>query len=124
MPRDKRFIALRLTLLLVALMALGAVQARAHAFLDHASPLVGSAVRTAPREVVLWFTENIEPAFSRVTVQNAAGARVDRGNSRASGNQLRVSLGALGPGTYRVVWRVVSVDTHATEGDFTFRVGE
>jgi len=124
LPRDKRFIALRLTLLLVALMALGAVQARAHAFLDHASPLVGSAVRTAPREVVLWFTENIEPAFSRVTVQNAAGARVDRGNSRASGNQLRVSLGALGPGTYRVVWRVVSVDTHATEGDFTFRVGE
>ena len=59
-----------------------------------------------------------------MTVQNAAGARVDRGNSRASGNQLRVSLGALGPGTYRVVWRVVSVDTHATEGDFTFRVGE
>ena len=124
MPRDKRFIALRLTLLLAPLLALGAVQARAHAFLDHASPLVGSAVRTAPREVVLWFTENIEPAFSRVTVQNATGARVDRGNARASGNQLRVSLGALSPGTYRVVWRVVSVDTHATEGDFTFRVGE
>jgi copper resistance protein C len=124
LPRAKLRIALRFVLLLAPLMALGAAQAYAHAFLDHASPLVGSAVRTAPREVVLWFTENLEPAFSRVTVQNAAGARVDRGNSRASGNQLRVSLGALGPGTYRVVWRVVSVATHPTEGDFTFRVGE
>lgn len=120
MRRDKPLFALILALLL----ALGAARAYAHAFLDHASPLVGSTVRTAPREVILWFTENLEPAFSRVTVQNAAGARVDRGNSHASGNQLRVSLGALSPGTYRVVWRVVSVDTHATEGDFTFRVGE
>lgn len=124
MPRAKPLFALRLTLLLAPLLALGAAQAYAHAFLDHASPLVGSTVRAAPREVVLWFTETIEPAFSRVTVQNASGARVDRGKARASGNQLRVSLGALGPGTYRVVWRVVSVDTHATEGDFTFRVGE
>lgn len=120
MPRAK----LLLALLLAPMLALGAAQAYAHAFLDHASPLVGSTVRTAPREIVLWFTENLEPAFSRVTVQNASGARVDRGNSRASGNQLRVSLGALGPGAYRVVWRVVSVDTHATQGDFTFRVGE
>ena len=124
MPRDKRFIALRLTLLLAPLLALGAVQARAHAFLDHASPLVGSTVRNAPREVVLWFTENLEPAFSGVTVQNAAGARVDRGKTSVSGNQMRVSLGALTPGTYRVKWRAVSVDTHATEGDFTFQVGE
>ena len=33
------------------LAALAAGAARAHAFLDHASPLVGSNVRTAPHEV-------------------------------------------------------------------------
>jgi methionine-rich copper-binding protein CopC len=110
-------------LLLAPLMALGAAQALAHAFLDHANPPVGGTVRTAPREVVLTFTEKLEPALSRATVQNAAGTRVDRG-SRAGGNQMRVSLGALGPGTYRVSWRVVSVDTHPSQGDFTFRVGE
>lgn len=120
MPHDKRLFML----LLAPLLVLGPAHAWAHAFLDHANPAVGSAVRTAPREVVLWFTEDLEPAFSRVTVQNAAGARVDRGNARVSGSQMRVSLGALGPGTYRVTWRVVSVDTHATQGDFTFRVGE
>ena len=35
---------------------------------------------------------------------------------------LRVTLAPLAPGTYRVVWRVLSVDTHVTEGDFTFTV--
>ena len=34
----------------------------------------------------------------------------------------RVPLNPLGPGTYRVKWRVLSVDTHVTEGDFIFRV--
>jgi copper resistance protein C len=113
-----------IALALAPLFVLGAVAAQAHAMLDRASPPVGSAVRSAPREVVLWFTENLEPAFSRVTVHNEAGTRVDRGNSRADGNQLRVSLGSLGPGFYRVAWRVLSVDTHATHGDFTFRVTE
>ena len=36
---------------------------------------------------------------------------------------LKVSLPPLGPGTYRVAWRVVSVDTHVTSGSFTFQVG-
>jgi methionine-rich copper-binding protein CopC len=43
---------------------------------------------------------------------------VDRGDARI----LRVSLPPLSPGTYRVVWRVLSVDTHVSEGDFTFDV--
>jgi methionine-rich copper-binding protein CopC len=29
----------------------------------------------------------------------------------------------LAPGTYRVMWRVISVDTHQTEGAFTFTIG-
>jgi copper resistance protein C len=28
----------------------------------------------------------------------------------------------LPPGTYKVTWHVVSVDTHTTEGTFTFRI--
>ncbi|HWW93893.1 MAG TPA: copper resistance protein CopC [Vicinamibacteria bacterium] len=42
--------------------------------------------------------------------------------ANAGGSALQVSLNPLGPGTYRVKWRVLSVDTHVTEGDFTFRV--
>ena len=37
--------------------------------------------------------------------------------------ELRVALKPLTPGTYKVIWRVLSVDTHRTNGSFTFRVG-
>jgi methionine-rich copper-binding protein CopC len=49
---------MRITLVMLLLVALGAGAARAHAFLDHASPLVGSTVATAPHEVALTFTQN------------------------------------------------------------------
>jgi methionine-rich copper-binding protein CopC len=106
---------------LVAALAAGAAQA--HAFLDHATPLVGSTVRTAPREVSLTFTQNLEPAFSSVQVTDASGARVDQGKAQISGNTMRIGLKSLGPGTYRVRWHALSVDTHTTEGNFSFTVG-
>jgi len=99
-------------------------EANAHAFLDHAEPRVGNTVATAPREVTLWFTQKLEPAFSTITVTNSAGQRVDTGKTRVSGTQMSISLRSGGAGTYRVTWRVLSVDTHRTDGSFTFRVGQ
>ena len=99
-------------------------EANAHAFLDHAEPRVGNTVATAPRDVTLWFTQKLEPAFSSVAVTNSAGQRVDTGKTRVSGNQMSVSLRSGGAGTYRVNWRVLSVDTHTTDGSFTFQVGQ
>jgi methionine-rich copper-binding protein CopC len=105
------------------LLLLATNDARAHAFLDHAEPRVGNKVAAAPREVTLWFTQKLEPAFSTITVTNSAGERVDTGKTRVSGNQMAVSLRAGGAGTYHVTWRVLSVDTHTTDGSFTFQVG-
>jgi hypothetical protein len=105
------------------LIALGNSAARAHAFLDHASPLVGSTVGTAPHELSLWFTQNLEPAFSTVEVTDAGGTRVDQGKAQVSANTMRVGLKSLAPGSYRVRWHALSVDTHTTQGSFTFRVG-
>lgn len=114
-------------LALVAALAIGAApSAQAHAFLDHASPAVGSSVPTAPPAVTLWFTQDLEPAFSSITVTNPAGQRVDLGNAQPPAghpDELQVGLKALAPGTYTVSWHVVSVDTHPTEGTFTFDVG-
>jgi copper resistance protein C len=114
-------------LALLTLLSLSPVTARAHAFLDHASPRVGSAVQTAPHEVTLWFTQDLEPAFSTVQVTDASGARVDAGKPIVGGGDrkvMRIAVKSLPPGTYKVSWRVLSVDTHTTEGTFTFRVGE
>src|ERR1700686_4973455 len=99
-------------------------QASAHTFLDRAEPRVGNTVATAPSEVTLWFTQKLEAAFSTVTVTNAAGQRIDTGKTRVSGSQMSVSLRPGGTGTYHVTWQVLSVDTHRTDGNFTFQVGQ
>ena len=112
-----------LTFVSFLLIALAPVAARAHAFLDHSSPLVGSTVATAPHEVVMMFTQNLEPAFSTAQVTDSGGARVDEGKAQVSGNTMTVGLKALGPGSYKVHWHALSVDTHTTEGAFTFHVG-
>jgi methionine-rich copper-binding protein CopC len=105
---------------------LSVVPANAHAVLDHASPLVGSTVRSAPRTISLWFTQKLEAAFSAIEVRDASGARVDAGKAQVGGDgtMLRVGLKALPPGTYQVRWRVLSADTHKTEGSFSFSVGQ
>ena len=114
-------------ILIVAMSALLAVMAgtaaEAHAFLDHAEPRVGSTVPTAPRELSLSFTQKLEPAFSSAEVSDANGARVDLGKPSVSASVMRIRLKQLSAGTYRVRWHVLSVDTHTTEGSFTFQVG-
>lgn len=111
--------------LAVAACLFDAAPARAHAFPDHSDPAVGSTVSTAPNELRIWFTQDLEPAFSKVEVSDANGAAVDKGDAKVdaqTANLLRVSLKPLAPGSYKVHWRVVSVDTHPTQGDFTFTV--
>jgi copper resistance protein C len=113
----------KLIVMSILLAALESGTAYAHAFLDHASPLVGSTVRSAPHEVTLSFTQNLEAAFSSVQVTDPGGRRVDQGKAQVSGNTMRIGLKALKPGSYRVRWHALSVDTHKTEGSFTFTVG-
>lgn len=110
-------------LMLLLLASLSAGDACAHAFLDHAEPRVGNKVGNPPREVTLWFTQKLEAAFSSITVTGPSGQRVDSGKARVSGDQMSVSLKGGGTGTYHVNWRVLSVDTHTTDGSFTFQVG-
>lgn len=105
-------------------LGLATTAAGAHAFLDHANPLVGSTVSAAPHEVSLSFTQNLEPSFSTVEVTGPTGARIDAGKSQISGNTMRVGLKPAGPGTYHVHWHALSVDTHTTQGSFTFQVGQ
>ena len=116
---------MRIVILILSILLIAPTGAFAHAFLDHAAPRVGNTVAQAPKEVVLWFTGKLEPAFSSIEVRNEQGAAVNAGKATVVGDrtQLRVPLKSLPPGTYKVIWRVLSVDTHRTQGDFTFRVG-
>jgi hypothetical protein len=115
----------RMIVSLFLVVLIGAARVEAHAFLKDAKPSVGSTVQTPPGEVRIRFTENIEPAVSSIQVFDASGKEVDKRDlhlDRSDHALLRVSLPPLEAGIYKVVWRVVSVDTHVTNGDFTFRV--
>ena len=114
----------RLTMTSFLLLAVGTAAAQAHAMLDHASPLVGSTVATAPHEVSLSFSQGIDQASSGVEVSSDAGARVDQGKPQIGGRTMRVALKPLSPGTYRVHWYAVSADSHKSEGNFVFHVGK
>jgi methionine-rich copper-binding protein CopC len=110
--------------LLAAGLVLAAAQAQAHALLQHADPAVGST-GPAPRELVLDYSEGVEVALCTVDVRDAAGVRVDAGDLHGvpgNGKRMAIGLKPLAPGTYRVTWHAVSVDTHRTQGGFDFTV--
>ena len=115
-----------LTLILAALALLaGSGTAFAHALLRHTLPPVGSTVKAAPAEMLLIFSEDVEPTFSSVVVTDPQGARVDTGTVRTDpkgATHLLAGVKTLAPGTYKVIWHVTSTDAHNTDGTYQFTV--
>ena len=120
----QRFMKLLLAAALVAPLA--APLAFAHAFLDHGVPGVGMTVSGPVREIRLYYTQGVVTAFSAVSVTSSTGASIPASkpvNDPSDQQIVIVRLGrALGPGTYTVSWRALSVDTHTTTGTFHFTV--
>ncbi len=116
----------RLSILLVlAPLLIWVSPVEAHAVLIRATPAAASAVHASPAMVQLWFSERVEAAFSSVEILDGAGKRVDAGDSHVDGadpKSLMVSLPHLASGTYRVAWRVLSVDTHVSKGEYRFDI--
>jgi methionine-rich copper-binding protein CopC len=118
----------RLVPLVVAALSIiaAAVRVEAHAFLIRAEPRVGSKVNKVPTEVRVWFSETVQAGVSNIQVFDVSGKQVDKKDThsdRANRAVLCVSLiSALTPGSYKVIWRVTSADTHATSGDFQFQI--
>ncbi len=109
-----------------ALLAPGS--ASAHANLVRSEPAANEMLDEPPDRVVTWFTEEMEPAFSKIEVLDSNGSRVDNGDSSVDRNNptiMSVSLRPVPNGSYTVAWRNVStVDGHRVRGSFVFSVGE
>ena len=118
----------RLLHLVVAVLSViaAAEQVEAHAFLVRAEPRVGSKVNKVPAEVRVWFSETVQAGASSIHVFDVSGKQVDKKDThsdRTNRAVLCVSLiPALTPGSYKVIWRVTSADTHVTSGDFHFQI--
>lgn len=104
-------------------LLLVATPAWPHASLVRSSPARRATLTTAPDRVQLWFNEAIEPRFSSVSVWDAAGQQVDLRDARIDAEDpkhLTVGLTPLKRGAYRVRFRVLSVDGHVVETEFSF----
>lgn len=112
---------------LIALLLLGGspAPAPAHAVLVTSSPARRATLGRPPERVALTFNERVEPAYSRMSVWDEGGRRVDASDAGVDPRDprvLAVSLPPLRPGRYTVRFRVLSVDGHIVESSFAFTV--
>ncbi|MGO9816476.1 MAG: copper resistance protein CopC [Acidocella sp.] len=111
--------------LLPLLAVLAPVPAFAHAFLKHAEPGVGAVVATPPAQLLLTYTEGLEVPFCTVTVEGPDGTQVQTGKPQpvpGHEDEMSVPVHIAAPGKYTVTWRALSVDTHKTQGSFSFTI--
>ncbi len=112
-------------LTLALLASAGIPPAQAHAVLVRSIPSHRAVLGQAPERVDLWFNERLEPAYSTVTVWDDAGRQVDERDARVAADdprRLSVTFATRAGGHYTVKYRVLSVDGHVVDSQFTFLV--
>ena len=99
-------------------------QAFAHAHLEASTPAANSTV-TAPSQLSLKFSEELNIKFSGVKLAGPAASKVklDALLLVDSDQTLIVPIsGTMPAGSYAVNWSVLSADGHKTQGSFKFTV--
>jgi copper transport protein len=115
---------------LVALaMIANPAPAAAHAVLLGTTPGDYEVVPNSPREVTMRFNETIDAALAQVRLIGPRGEDIEGipkpRHPDGQENTLTVTVpNTLANGTYTVAFRVVSADSHAVPGAFSFSVGE
>jgi methionine-rich copper-binding protein CopC len=110
---------------LIVLAMLGlAHQAAAHSFPEEQHPSAGQSLTAAPSEIQIKFDAPIEKLFAKLQVLGTDGKDHAVGGPQisADGIMLTSKVDSLKPGIYTVKWAVVCVDTHHTQGSYTFTI--
>ncbi len=110
--------------LLSALLTASSVFAHAH--LKSATPAADSTT-VAPKELRLVFSEGVEATFTKVSLSKD-GAAVEVKGIATEGTDKKTLIvtpaAPLAAGNYKVEWHAVSVDTHKSEGNYSFKVDQ
>lgn len=120
---NKRALALLSSTLLALIVGVSAA-ASAHSFPEQEIPPAGTTLTEPPAQVTIKYDAPIEKLFASLEVINSAGQNVAMGQPEVSpdGWKLSVPVNKLQPGEYTVQWRVVCIDTHHTQGSYSFTV--
>lgn len=117
----------RVALVVVAL-SLWAGIVWAHAILVRSDPAAGAALRSVPKIVRAWFSEELDPRRSVLSVWDSRGKRADDGKGGVDLDDLNrrsmlAHMTTTGDGTYIVRWQAVSADDgNVARGMFRFTV--
>jgi methionine-rich copper-binding protein CopC len=107
----------------VLTLLLAVPAAFAHTHPTEMMPAADSTV-SAPTNVMIHFSEALEPKFSMITLTDANGRVINKEPSVVSpdAKMMTLPLPKLNPGVYTVNWVGVAVDTHRSTGDYKFTV--
>jgi methionine-rich copper-binding protein CopC len=97
--------------------------AAAHSELESANPADGAVLDASPPEIVLTFSETLDPQKSSISLRDAsgaevAGARVDPDDDTV----MRFTPPTLAPGAYEIRWTSVAEDGDLLRGTVHFEV--
>ena len=114
----------RLILAVIALVTWASPSVMGHAMLVRSQPPAKAVLKEPPKNVQLWFSEELEVQFSSIVVTDQNGKRVDRNDTSPIDTKktIQVSLEDLAGGTYTVDWKALATDQHTMKGKFTFTV--
>ena len=114
----------RLSICILMLIVCAAPAVSAHSFPEEEHPAAGQTLGAPPPEIRIKFDAPIEKLFAKLQVLDAAGKdhAVGAPDVSSDGIELTSKVEALKPGEYTVRWAVVCVDTHHTEGSYSFTV--
>jgi copper transport protein len=125
----KRFSSRRSILIIftiVLAMLARAAPALAHAIVTRTDPVDGTVLSTAPRQVRLWFSEQVALNLSKFVVTDSHGQQVLVTSVQADAADpalVIIDLPDLKPDAYRVAWDALSTDDlHITSGSIVFGV--
>lgn len=96
--------------------------AAAHTALASSDPSQGARVTAPLNDVVLTFTEDINPAFANIVVNGADGRNRVSASPQVEGPRLTAPVDRPGDGVYTVGYRVISADGHPISGSYTFTI--
>nr|AIA14759.1 CopC domain protein [uncultured bacterium] len=95
----------------------------AHAHLKTATILPDATVSAAPATLTLTFSEDTSTTQTKLSVTDASGKVVDKGDLKVDGANATVSLNTLTDGKYTVTYRSFTEDDSGIiNGSYTFTV--
>lgn len=97
----------------------------AHAVLVSSTPKDQAVLKTPPKQAILTFNSRIEKKVTQIVLLNdGRKVKLPFGQNYAAGpaNQITIALPSLGPGRYRLEYKVLATDGHLTPGLIRFTI--